>query len=182
MLFRSVMCIQMCIPGLVSRVSHILTNMDSEMLSAMTDSYKFTIINRIEESVEPHGDCKIWTKSVKSSGYPQMKITVDGWGRRTLYVHRLVYMLEHGANDIQGKHISHICHNEKCCNIAHLSLEIPSVNSQRITCKKYGQCLGHDPYKACILPPGRGKLMCVLFIHHAYLTIVCEFFTQHITE
>ena len=126
--------------------------MDSELVHVMSYAYRKSLLERIQKSVVISGECKLWTKSCKSSGYPQIKVTVKCWGSRPVYVHRLVYIMEHGSQDLEGKHISHLCHHKTCCEVSHLSLELPSTNAQRENCKAEGHCMpGHGSFPPCLI-------------------------------
>ena len=68
---------------------------------------------------------------------------------------RAVYILTKRRPDMIGEpgtgHVSHLCHNPRCVNIAHLHLESPAANCRRQTCQFNKKCQGScDP--ACIFP------------------------------
>ncbi len=69
--------------------------------------------------------------------------------------HRAVYILSKRRPDMIGEpgtgQVSHLCHNPRCVNIAHLHLESPAANCQRQACQLKKKCQGFcDP--ACIFP------------------------------
>jgi len=107
----------------------------------------------------PGTECKLWTGGPKTGMYGKIKVyfptngTTGGiWSPKTVRVHRLVYMLNIPAFNIepQDYHVSHVCHQSKCCDINHLSLEPCSTNMQRKTCKTEKCCLGHTEFKDCL--------------------------------
>ena len=124
--------------------------MEQQLLSQMSEEYKSTLKQRITASLSRNDKCLLWGKSVSGSGYPQIKITVPGWGKKPMAVHRLVYTLNVGFIR-DGYHISHLCHNRLCCLVDHLSHEPAAINSQRIICKEIGRCHGHSSFPACIM-------------------------------
>lgn len=105
------------------------------------------------------GECKIWTGGPREGLYGKMKVyvpelgTIGGpWSQKTVTVHRLAYMLNIPAFNIQpaDHEVSHICHQPRCCKFEHLSFEPHAINVQRNTCKAEGKCSGHGQYKSCI--------------------------------
>lgn len=129
--------------------------MSEYMVQCMPVTYKETLLNRIKAHSVPKEctGCRIWQKSVSSSGYPQIKVTVHSWGGKPQSVHRLVYFLS-GGEITPGDQISHLCHNRLCVEVTHLSSEPPAINSQRNNCKTENNCAGHEPYANCLLLKG----------------------------
>ena len=125
--------------------------MDEELMLVLSQTYKENLQKRISVSLERNGQCLLWRKSTGSAGYPQIKVTAQGWGSRPVAIHRLVYLLHYGYKQMTGLHVSHLCHNKLCCEPEHLTLEPGAVNSQRILCKSEGQCHGHSNYPGCLL-------------------------------
>ena len=66
-------------------------------------------------------------------------------------VHQLVYFLHKGKVPKYPQVISHICHNERCTNIHHLSLERQQVNKKRQKCCRIRRCIGHGSKPKCKL-------------------------------
>ncbi len=81
-----------------------------------------------EDSILAHsrsdGDCRLWTASTHSGGYPQMK-----WQGRILLVHQEVYRRTHGQVPA-GLEVDHRCRNRSCVNPAHLRLATSSQNKE----------------------------------------------------
>jgi len=73
-------------------------------------------------------DCWEWTASRNPQGYG--KIGEGPAAGRTLYAHRVVWELTHGAIP-SGYVIDHLCRNTSCCNPSHLEPVPPRVNSLR---------------------------------------------------
>ena len=123
------------------------------LLEKICPEYKALLIQRMREGCVVVGECKIWQKATNSAGYPVIKITVPGWGRKTVLAHRLIFQLVLNI-DIDAHHnkeVSHLCHQERCLHVPHLSFETAAVNCSRKHCKESGACSGHDSYPPCIL-------------------------------
>lgn len=73
------------------------------------------------ESLE--GPCWIWKRSTDRKGYG--RVCVNG---KNVTVHRYVWKQTNGPIPI-GLVIDHVCRNRACCNVAHLRLVTPKVNS-----------------------------------------------------
>ena len=74
-------------------------------------------------------------------------------GKRNLTAHRLSYMLYQRQTFMRANlDASHLCHNSLCVNAEHISLEPHSVNIQRNSCKKTGNCSGHGIYPTPTAP------------------------------
>lgn len=118
----------------------------------LTKAQHSRLTARLDRNHILQGHCHIWSKSVNSRGYPMIKISVTGQGSHTYLAHRIIYSLHHNTI-LRNKfiHISHLCHNKLCINPDHLSLEPPSINMARNTCKIEGSCLRHDIYPDCKL-------------------------------
>lgn len=103
---------------------------------------------------EQNGECRIWTGSTGRNGcYGVIHVRYPNAPRWTkVYVHRLAYMICYRVPcvHIEGYDVSHLCHNSKCINVHHLSLEPHGFNNSRQTCVNVGHCLGHpDPLPPC---------------------------------
>ena len=116
-----------------------------ELKEKLTQEYRNALEQRVSNYSQPHDltGCILWTRSTGGSGYPQLNITVNGWGKRPVSVHQLVYILNNNDIDTTRYEISHLCGNKLCVNIAHLVQESPVQNSQRKTCHHEGRCFGH---------------------------------------
>ena len=110
--------------------------------------------SRIDRKTVRCGDkgCIFWDGAVDSGGYGRMYVYFDDRRPKKLRVHRLVYSLHHfDSVDLPSKNdrgckveISHLCHEPRCCNVNHMSLETHQVNMSRLFCKRTGLCTGHQ--------------------------------------
>lgn len=100
----------------------------------------------------------------KEEGWVKCKVT----GSRTeYYIHHLALVDAGRADDLKGllngKQVSHLCHNRVCFNADHLVVEDAETNRDRNKCRswswvtcpcgcnhKFNPCTTHDP--KCILP------------------------------
>ena len=68
---------------------------------------------------------------------------------------RAVYIFYHRRPDMVGEpgtgQVSHLCHNPRCINIKHLTLESAASYSQRKSCKAANKCMECNP--PCMFPP-----------------------------
>ena len=75
--------------------------------------------------------------------------------RAQMTAHRAVYILTYRRADMIGEpctgHVSHLCHNSRCVNVTHLTLEPSAANTQRQFCVSLQQCRG-SCVPACIFP------------------------------
>ena len=119
--------------------------------TVMSPPYQRLYLNRINSKTVKMNECSVWQGSVSSAGYPQMRILIGG-SRRLVLVHRLYFslctstVLHDDLNDV-----SHLCHNTRCVNIAHLSNEDKSTNLCRRMCLSNGVCHHHHPFPDCKL-------------------------------
>lgn len=94
--------------------------------------------------------CHIWYGATDSDGYAVIRPTFR-LKRQIFTVHRLIYYLENDCHFYnRSYHVSHLCHNKKCINIQHLSLEPGEINVRRNSCRQSKTCCGHDGFKNCI--------------------------------
>ena len=108
----------------------------------------------------PCQDCHLWTGGPILGRYGSMKVYlpqqpgfINGpWVQQTIYVHRLCVMLTVPTFIINppGYEVSHVCHQSKCCNYNHLSIEPHAINVQINSCKATQTCHGHGEFKNCI--------------------------------
>jgi hypothetical protein len=95
--------------------------------------------------------CQMWTGQKDNYGYGVHRVKSHGKMVK-LQVHRLAYFLSDPSHLMQRSfHVSHLCHNKLCINIAHLSYESPAINNARQICRADGQCTGHWGHKKCML-------------------------------
>ena len=117
--------------------------------------------------LEVEGTCHIWQgrfkkkSKKKTSRYPihtfRYLITENGVTRRKRadhYVQHVVWFLRHGTVPVKDAlEVSHLCHDSRCLNVAHLTLEPGDINKERYRkCVKDGQrlCQGHPGFLDCI--------------------------------
>lgn len=95
-------------------------------------------------------ECLLWTGTPgKTYGSICCKV---GSTWKTFYVHRLALMMHNKAFGLpQGLDVSHLCHNERCTNIQHFSLEPHYINNNRQNCLSEKSCTGHGIYPDCML-------------------------------
>jgi len=135
----------------------------NNMMEAERRNWRTEYGNKIAPNVRPHPtkSCLLWRggKTIKS---PTRRVRYGfifvSWlpgiqlqKRKKWPVHRVKYIVETGRFDIQGLHVSHLCHSSTCVNIDHLSLEPAHVNNNRKGCLSRGHCHGeHGEYPPCI--------------------------------
>ncbi len=107
-------------------------------------------INDYRERIMPVMDgCELWTGTILSSGYGQVKIR----GRRYL-AHRWVYEQEVGPIP-EELEIDHLCGQKACVRPSHLEVVTHAVNCQRRLVPE--RCpRGHEPAWARY-PSGEGR-------------------------
>lgn len=92
------------------------------------------------------GFCQTYSKvSVKFS---------EQSAKKTVTCHRLMFMLCTKNFELKNGHeVSHLCHNARCVNPEHLSLEPPNINKDRQICRGVVPlaCRTHPPYPDCLL-------------------------------
>ena len=86
--------------------------------------------------------------------YPSLEPGIKSF-KAQMTASRAVYILSKCRPDMIGEpgtgHVSHLCHNPRCVNIAHLHLESPAANCRRQTCQFKKKCQGScEP--PCIFP------------------------------
>lgn len=140
-----------------------------ERLKKLTAEHKEQILKEINSYYKPGGHrtiikdinshCHVWQPNPEESDLSHsskyyIKETVhqlvDCEDKR-VPVHQLVYFLHKGKVPKYPQVISHICHNERCTNIHHLSLERQQVNKKRQKCCRIRRCIGHGSKPKCKL-------------------------------
>lgn len=102
----------------------------------------------------PH-DC--WTCKLGGFLQPYSKLCLkfsETGVKKTVRSHRLMYMLFNNRFDIKTKEqVSHLCHNCRCVNPQHLSLEPDHINKDRQICRGVVplRCRSHHPHPDCLL-------------------------------
>ncbi len=118
---------------------------------------KHELLAKIDSKCNVTGseECTIWTASVNSAGYPQMKL---GKKFSHLFTDKpynpvgIAFAIQHSLVLNQPFHeISHLCHEKKCVRVGHISYEPCVVNVQRNGCKANGMCFTHQGYPDCIM-------------------------------
>jgi hypothetical protein len=92
------------------------------MTSPQADPMHEFLVNRV--AVQSTG-CWEWQRYVQPNGYGQAYY--DG---RTIYAHRLSWLLHRGPIPDDRPLIDHLCRNRRCCNPSHLE---PVNASQNVT-------------------------------------------------
>ena len=107
---------------------------------------KYERLLELKSILSSNTECKLWNTGCLSS-YGQVKVRFTKQSYKVIYVHRLAYFLHVG--DISAlqtntsEQCSHTCHNTKCINPEHISLESSAINLQRQTCIQNQKCFGH---------------------------------------
>ena len=136
---------------------------DAELLEA-----KHKLIIRADVQ---HNSCHKWHGSRDKDGYGVLWFKFRG-RRVRVKAHRLCFYIHQGFPSMDGKNISHICHEKSCINIDHLSLESTAVNNSRKICLNDGECTGHWGHKRCILRYNS-------FVDvYSICVLACEFFRR----
>ena len=128
-------------PSIYDVPRHIIIDKTTEILS---------------KSILSKGNCLIFCgrSHRNSKNYGTSSFTVLGFSKR-LFIdnHRLIYFESHNVLP-QHDVVSHLCHNPKCLNIEHLSVEPQAINISRQDCKiqksHKRRCKGHEGYPNCI--------------------------------
>ena len=98
--------------------------------------------------------CKKWTGSLTQNGkygVISYKDPVDlKWKKR--HSHRFAIMIrDRNLNIPLNMDCSHLCHNSRCINTDHLSIEPHAINNNRQHCVNSNICLGHFEFPNCLL-------------------------------
>ena len=110
-----------------------------------TPAAKWQMMTGIYSSCQQEGGCIVWGKALNTCGYPSKKMRLPNYPEpKNLLVSRLLFSISSGmilgGSHSQGMHVSHLCHNKKCLNLAHLTLEPGKVNNLRRACVLGGVC------------------------------------------
>lgn len=73
---------------------------------------------------EPNTGCWLWSGSLTSKGYGELRLVGD----RHALAHRVVYVLERGALPLGGD-LLHSCNQPTCVNPAHLRIGTQADNN-----------------------------------------------------
>lgn len=101
-----------------------------------------------------NGRCMIWTGPVTHTGkYGVVRYRHPDTGVwKTVTAHRCRVMITtRDLNLNSNLDASHLCHNNLCVMINHISMEPHSTNNNRIHCKHSNKCTGHGEYPDCLL-------------------------------
>lgn len=103
-----------------------LTLTDEEAAAVKTRIYTHVRFEEAPDIVESDGPCFIYTGAWQNErGHKKIR-----WRREVFYVHRLMYVAEHG--DIpEGLILDHKCRCPACCNPKHLEPVTVKVNTER---------------------------------------------------
>ena len=112
-----------------------------------TKSYNAYCAKRIDD---PSGKgCFLIKKVPRKDGYVRWAITKGSsvaafgkvCGERSYYIHHLAwYATDHDMPKPVEEHLSHLCHNSRCFNPDHLTVESPQLNNDRKGCLVFAKC------------------------------------------
>jgi hypothetical protein len=124
-------------------------NMTNFYTTKLTDKEICKISKYIKTKITV-GNCHIWNgQQLKGYGIFEFRFRKH---KIKLRVHRLQMYIHNGCRAIDTvQHVSHLCHNNLCVRIEHLSLETAQINNNRQICKNNGECTGHYGLARCIL-------------------------------
>ncbi len=121
------------------------------------------LVSKIDQNVQNDKGCQFWSTQFavnqrqrllnRGPKYGRLKVLMPDGSRKYFLAHRLMYMLHNDKLNLPpNQHVSHLCHNSLCINIAHLSLEYPQINNSRQICKNLipPACQHHENYPDCI--------------------------------
>ena len=114
---------------------------------------------RLSQNCIIQGQFDCWLCSLRGKDRQYSTLTVRfPWEtcKKTLYSHMFSYMIFNRSRvfDLSKDiHVSHICHQRRCINPAHLSYEPNHVNQDRQVCRSIvpAQCKAHQPFPDCLL-------------------------------
>ena len=119
--------------------------------------YRQKLFEKCLPADRPTG-CLIWQGCCKKSGptpYGMVKAKFPDGIWRALHAHKLMFLIHKQIVSVdEGLEVSHLCHQPKCLNIEHLSLEPHDINNERQMCVNRGKCVGHMGFNDCRLVSG----------------------------
>lgn len=102
-----------------------------------------------------NGQCRLWIDPSVLHKYGNVCYKHPGSGRWVSFCRpmRLSFMIySRNVNLPRGFDCSHLCHNCRCINPQHISLEPHYINNHRLKCKNLGRCTkDHASYPDCRL-------------------------------
>ena len=112
------------------------------------------LVSKLKENILEHSavsnKCVTWTGNIDKYGYGYIRFTVDG-RRLKVRAHRLQFFLADPIIPLHpAMHVSHLCHEKLCVNLAHLSYEPAGLNNSRQGCYLDQGCKHHHGFKDCI--------------------------------
>ena len=140
--------------------------MAADSLRRLSVAQKLSLKSEFEAGYKANtadlGNCHLWLRD--QSRYPKYWVSHL---QRQIPVHKLVFFLYRGRIPVfEGDEVSHLCGNERCCNVNHLTIEPHEINMERKKCHGTGlkkgeyrpkECPGHTkpedvlPRRACIM-------------------------------
>ena len=138
---------------------------DSNICS-FVDNYKQFLISKA--ILAENGECLLWTGYIDPGRYGKTSLdlhklpydlraaclgTAGSKRFKSVRVHRLALTLAREPFSWPDRSLvaSHLCHNKTCILATHLTFESNAINNTRKSCLRMGRCLGHHPYKDCML-------------------------------
>lgn len=138
--------VQNCI---YTRIHTLYTHYDMEVI---LDIFSTKLNNNSVAS--DNGECKLWVGPITTDGKYGLVSFRDPhsgkWIKRKAHRFCLMVFLK-DFNLPTELDCSHVCHNSKCVNPGHISLEPHHINNNRIHCRNLRKCIGHGHYPACNL-------------------------------
>ena len=122
----------------------------------LTENEKQQLLEEILTKTDKSGHCLLWSKSVNGRGYPQFRLSKQfrRFGNKVMNPAAVLFAVIYNTylpND-KNMGLSHLCHNKRCMDCwRHIVYENKSINNQRNTCKRLGNCCNHPNEIRCIL-------------------------------
>lgn len=96
--------------------------------------------NTVKETEGARG-CVLWQKGLTKDGYGRVRNPFTKNGE--VHAHRLMFMVVNKCKQLPVKdgtgrllQVSHLCHQKRCINFDHLTLEPNTTNMDRAACNK----------------------------------------------